>query len=495
MVLAAGTAYAWAAGGCGGASGDARGEDRGSVTLAITGVPDGVSCLEIDVASAAGKVTNLIDATPGQNILTNLTRLPVGLVEVNAAAFPSPCDQIDPTSGPTWESDPVSTTLIADTAVPIDLVLHQDGSLVVTVGWGSQLDPALFDVQDLGALSEQGATIARGINNAGSVVGYSLNGASCCSQAFDTARNPMFIFPATPITNAFAINPAGVVAGALDISAGDGCFEAMTFTTNTGLAPIGVLHGYPCSQGLAIDQREDVVGFAGDGVQQRAFLRSWRGPALIDLKTLGGDSSAFGVIDVTGNQTVVGSSVPADYIPPGDPWRIGHAFVWHEDSGIRDLNDLSFFPGPAPQMPVLLGGVELLKAAAIVTIGHIFGHAAFADGTIHAFHLDPNPGSYDFFDLGTLPGAGVSYALAANDALTAVGGAVTSSGNTAALFLGGTVVDLQGTLGVFDGLHWRLAEATGININCDIVGWGTHDGATRAFKLTPRPGFRCPGMR
>src|SRR5262249_32453788 len=86
---------------------------------------------------------------------------------------------------------------------------------------------------------------------------------------------------------------------------------------------------------------------------------------------------------------------------------------------------------------------------------------------------------------------GVGYALAANDALTAVG----SSGGTALLFVNGKVVDLEGALALFDRLHWTLAEATGINANCEIVGWGNHDGSTRAFKLSPRPGFRCATVR
>jgi hypothetical protein len=460
-----------------------------AIELAVSTVPDGVGCVEIDLAGLAGKQSELIglkqEVHSAQQLIDNLQE---GPVEINGSAFPSSCAEVDPSTPPTWTSDPIHAVLKAGTVVPVDLELHQSGAISVSVSFGVQPDPALFDITDLGSLSPVGQTIAYGINNAGTVVGFSMNGAGCCAQAFDTERDPIYLFPEFPITYAMAINPAGTVAGMIDISGGGGCYEAMTFTRTIGPTSIGLLGGFPCSQGLAIDQREDVAGVAADSTRQRAFLRSWRGPQLMDLGTLGGNSAAYGVIDVVGNQTVVGTSVPPGYVPPGDPWRVGHAFVWHEDTGMRDLNGLSFLAGTAT--PVLAGGVELLKASAIVGIGHVFGHAAFADGTIHAFHLDPRSDGYDFFDLGTF-GGGVGYALAANDALTAVG----SSGGTALLFVNGKVVDLEGALALFDRLHWTLAEATGINANCEIVGWGNHDGSTRAFKLSPRPGFRCPAVR
>src|SRR6185503_17796502 len=47
---------------------------------------------------------------------------------------------------------------------------------------------------------------------------------------------------------------------------------------------------------------------------------------------------------------------------------------------------------------------------------------------------------------------------------------------------------------ILDGLQWTLLEATGINDNGEIVGWGIHDGALRAFKLKPRAHIEVQGQ-
>jgi hypothetical protein len=353
-----------------------------------------------------------------------------------------------------------------------------------------QPDPALFDITDLASVSTHGTTIAYGINRFDKIVGYSMNDLGT-AQAFDTALNPIYLpgWPSSPITYARAINPSGLVAGDIDISAGGGCYAAMTFTTlaPTPIALSPTLPGYPCSAGMALNNRGEVAGSASDTKQWRAVLWSWHG--LVDLGTLGGDSFALGVNDgINGGQTVVGYSVPSGVVvPPGEVWRVGHAYVWNPGSGMHDLNDKTFVP--------TADGVELIKATGINGIGQIVGYAVFPGGFLHAYRLEPASNGYSFVDLGLLAGHGISYALAVNSASVAVGGAAGGSGNTAVLFSGGKVIDLEGALGTFDRLHWTLAEATALNDRCTIVGWGTHDGDTRAFKLTPRSSFRCPGVR
>ena len=65
----------------------------------------------------------------------------------------------------------------------------------------------------------------------------------------------------------------------------------------------------------------------------------------------------------------------------------------------------------------------------------------------------------------------------------------------AALFTHQRIIKLNDLLArLSDGLHWRLLEATGINDNGEIVGWGFHEGVLRAFKLTPRAHIEVHGQ-
>lgn len=64
----------------------------------------------------------------------------------------------------------------------------------------------------------------------------------------------------------------------------------------------------------------------------------------------------------------------------------------------------------------------------------------------------------------------------------------------AALFAKGQVINLNDRLKLLDRLTWTLAEATGINENGEISGWGVQaDGELHAFKLTPRPHIDVSG--
>jgi probable HAF family extracellular repeat protein len=56
------------------------------------------------------------------------------------------------------------------------------------------------------------------------------------------------------------------------------------------------------------------------------------------------------------------------------------------------------------------------------------------------------------------------------------------------------VIDLNEKLKLLDRLTWTLIEATGINENGEISGWGLQaDGELHAFKLTPHPHLDVDG--
>ena len=146
-----------------------------------------------------------------------------------------------------------------------------------------------------------------------------------------------------------------------------------------------------------------------------------------------------------------------------------HAFLY-SNGNMQDLGDLD-------------GGGS--KAYAINAAGQVVGGswvAIAAGGATHAF-LDSN-GSMS--DLGTLAGYADSCALGINASGQIVGEDDNISGITyrAFIFGNGTMTDLN-TL-IDTSSRWTLEEATAINDNGWIVGYGLNpNGQQDAFLLTP----------
>jgi probable HAF family extracellular repeat protein len=170
---------------------------------------------------------------------------------------------------------------------------------------------------------------------------------------------------------------------------------------------------------------------------------------------------------------------------------VGHAFYWNRLTGMLDLNAATSSHG-TPGVDYF----DLTKASAINLHHRIVGYAISWDtNVIRAFMLErtSTAPSFRFENLGTFTGGGISLALAINRGWTAVGAAYLDPSGTgnyrAALFSNGRVVDLNSLLAPFEPGLWRLREATGINDNGEIVGWGeslADNGRHHAFKLTPR---------
>ena len=67
--------------------------------------------------------------------------------------------------------------------------------------------------------------------------------------------------------------------------------------------------------------------------------------------------------------------------------------------------------------------------------------------------------------------------------INGLGQVVGVSGNSAFLYSGGKLTDLNSAIDPNAG--WTLDYANGINNNGQITGFGFHDGRTEAFLLTP----------
>jgi probable HAF family extracellular repeat protein len=348
--------------------------------------------------------------------------------------------------------------------------------------------PATYDIEDLGVVN--GNSFATGINDAGEVSGYAFDG--CCARAFlFTPPGPAQYRPI--ISYGQGVSQLGLLVGDRAVAPiGGGAYQAFRLINNTEqLVP--TLSGYAYSQGLAINDWNDVAGDAYNipDTKRRAFLNTLNGTedlGALDTSGAGGPSYARGVND---HDEVVGYSPPNGYFPRPNPyWEVGHAFYWNRAAGMVDL-DLSVTGHGSKGTDYF----ELTKASAINLHHRIVGYAVSTDlNLISAFMLQQTiPGSgttpptFRFENLGTLPGGSISYALAVNRGYAAVGVAYNAGSDyRAALFSDGRVIDLNDAIVVF-GVLWRLRMATGINDHGQIVGWGEYNGGIHAFKLTPRP--------
>lgn len=125
--------------GCSGADGDAPSgseaetENLGSVELLLSSVPADAACLQVTIAGAR-TVSKSFDLTPGTSPKLAVSGLPVGLVKVDASAFPSKCSKVTAASTPNWVLEKTVTARIDDLdVVKILLKLIRNGRGELTV--------------------------------------------------------------------------------------------------------------------------------------------------------------------------------------------------------------------------------------------------------------------------------------------------------------------------------------------------------------------------
>jgi probable HAF family extracellular repeat protein len=161
---------------------------------------------------------------------------------------------------------------------------------------------------NLGMLPGDTDSEAFGINDAGTVVGFSMR-ADYTKRSFIYRNGRMKdLDPKSPDSEAWAINKSGQVAGAR-AKPGDYAKHAYLYTDGK-FKDLGGLGGV--SDGRAINAQGHVVGQSqvvphhGSGNQFRAIF--WNGSKLKNLGTIGGNSVAVGIND--DDQIVGYSQVP-----------------------------------------------------------------------------------------------------------------------------------------------------------------------------------------
>jgi len=276
-----------------------------------------------------------------------------------------------------------------------------------------------------------------------------------------------------------------------------GTYHAFAFGP-TGRKDLGTLGG---AESIAFASfGSDVVGQAQTASGQRhAFLASTLTAApMRDLGTLGGSWSA--AYDI-GSSFVVGASLTSGNarLQAASSTRGGTMTAlpvnWGGDSVADAVNfndDVAGYactPGNAVCHAFLLSGGTVTDLGSIGgnsaahdlnSSGQVVGTSYLANKTTTRAFLYQNGA---MIDLGTLGGVN-SEALAINEAGDIVGSAQNAAGAARAfLWHDGAMTDLNALLP--SGSGWVLTSAAGISDGGQIVGTGTHYGATRAFILTP----------
>ena len=194
-------------------------------------------------------------------------------------------------------------------------------------------------LQDIGSLGGDTSN-ANGINNAGSVVGFSYLAGDVIFHAFlwtQTAGMQDLGTLGGPSSAAHAINNVGQVVGESYIAGSTTEYHVFLWSPSTGMQDLGTLPGLPVCFGLGINDSGEVVGVCQQmfsNSPKRAFLWS-RAGGMKDLGTLGGRDSTASGINSAGE--VVGTANTADNVP--------HAFFWTQSGGMAEI----VTPGTAGQ--------------------------------------------------------------------------------------------------------------------------------------------------
>ncbi|MCU1222387.1 MAG: hypothetical protein JWQ42_480 [Edaphobacter sp.] len=335
-----------------------------------------------------------------------------------------------------------------------------------------------YTVTDLGTLGGS-QTIASGINQEGDVTGSAnLTCDACYSHAFLYKKGRL---------HDLGTLPGATVSAGIGISGGEGegkirvtgysytqpcvhsdCGPVHAFLYCKGhMQDLGTLPSGTDSEGFAVNSSGQVTGWAAVGdaqhtfVHQHAFLYS--DGKMQDLGTLPGGSSSFGV-DINNGWSKGRDNEVQVTGYSGTASGFEHAFLYSDGK----MEDLGTLPGGSSSI-----------GSAVNQSGEVAGSSTISVENSHAFLYSHG----DLQDLGTLPGLADSFGQGINDAGDVVGYSANLFDQHAFFYSHGTMHDLESMIPEDSG--WVLEKAEAINNDGQITGTGIHNGATRAFLLTP----------
>ncbi len=354
-------------------------------------------------------------------------------------------------------------------AIPLILIASDHGALKARNASAQTATPPaplalVYVVTDLGALPNDDSSVATGINSKGDIVGNSYSSTSSTPQ------------------------------GAFLWSGG----------TMTALNTLSYLNG---SSAQGINDSDQVVGIL-NGNQ----LVVWQGDSVTDLSALYGASFSFDGCCLTGGRiNDLGQIAASEGFTFNDTAFDGIYFIdnngsvsvtglgalYSTSTGPFSINNKSQVVGQTaePDYPVYHPYVGVWQAGAITylapgtptainDLGQIIGYQTFNGGNNYDAVSWQNGTATDLFTLG----GPKAEAEGINSLGQIVGNSDTTGPNTphAFLYTNGTMYDLNNE--ILDPT-WVLTGASGINDSGQIVGTGTHGGATRGYLLTPASGI------
>ena len=132
--------------------------------------------------------------------------------------------------------------------------------------------------------------------------------------------------------------------------------------------------------------------------------------------------------------------------------------------------------------PQSMPGADVIPRAININ-GHIAGEHDIPNPRA-ILSTNPNSPAVDLGTIGNQRTISAANAINKNDWVVGYSEYQADAGLHAFLCNGSTMIDLNNRL--INGAGWNLVEATGINDNGQIVGWGSYNGQTKiAFLLTP----------
>jgi len=333
-----------------------------------------------------------------------------------------------------------------------------------------------YTITEIGVLSGDNESSGFWINNLGEVVGCSdtqtLEGYPCTGlvagqHAFSWTRSGgmknLGTLSGATVSGAIGINDSGTVVGYSNVNGQPATnFVAVKWSSTGAITNLGKLSGGSSSAAFEINSSGEIAGdsFLGSGIVDAT---SWTSNQIKNLGRLPKAIFTAG-LDINDNGYIVGESV-FSYGPP----FTSHAFLWN-GSTMKDLDTLS-------------GSVTSI-ANAINSAGVIVGQSdgTVTRGHWHAVLWNT---SERIRDLGTLPGGTYSIAFGVNDFGVVVGYGNRSNNAAHAMVWtsSGGMRDLNSLIPAGSG--WVLINANAINNVGQITGYGAKNGHNHAFLLTP----------
>ena len=333
-----------------------------------------------------------------------------------------------------------------------------------------------YTITDIGVLKGDNESSGFWINNNGEVVGcsdietveaYPCTGLVLGQHAFTWTKSggmkDLGTLPGATVSGAIGINDSGTVVGysnQLGLLVTN--FVAVQWSSTGSITSLGTLSGGLSSAAFGVNSSGVIAGdsFLGSGIVNAA---QWKNS---NIRNLGHLSSAIFTagLQINDNGYIVGESV-FGYGPP----FTSHGFLWNGTT-MKDLGTLS-------------GGITSI-ANAINTSGEIAGQSD-GSATKGGWHAVMWNSSDKIQDLGVLPGGTYSVAFGINDSGVVVGyGNISNNAAHALVWTStGGMQDLNSLISANSG--WVLINANAINNAGQITGYGTKNGHNHAFLLTP----------